>query len=274
MALQGDFIVPHCAQAGLRMKAYLRNTLRVGESVPPDAREKGMGVELRVFCNGSLVHHDLEFAHVPLDGIKEISETTCAALKGSHDGLLVVARCSLESATNGYFAQEHQLMFERAGSSAFGTVLYDQIPVMPKGRQPTPIILLAPKAWISSSLNTFIAFASTSGQLESGAQARPLTVKMLDAEGNTLHSGEYPMFDNTTFLMNVREMVGGKLAAGNAPSFLTVTARGGAGAYAIMAFMVNERTGNVALEHSLSPHYYVSGDLRRVREEALRFPPI
>ena len=42
------------------------------------------------------------------------------------------------------------------------------------------------------------------------------------------------------------------------------------GSFAIVTFVINEETNNMALEHSLSPHYYVSSNLKKVRDEALK----
>lgn len=57
------------------------------------------------------------------------------------------------------------------------------------------------------------------------------------------------------------------------PRLVNVVARGGAAQFAIMTFVVNHRTGAIALEHSLSPHYYVRDHGGRLRREALIFPP-
>lgn len=268
----GQFIIPTCAPAGLRMRAYMRNTLRVGESCPPELRRQGISVDLRVFANGALRYHEPQFAKVPFDGVQEISEATCPALSGDQAGILIVARCSLPSGDDAYFAQEHQLFCESPRTGAFNSLLYDQIPVTKPNRTPPPIILVAPKTWAGTSLNSYVAFASTNSTLDSRPQGRPLTVSVLDERGTVLVRKDQELSENSVFLFDVRAAVRERLEMTDVPRFFTVVARGGASSFAIMTFVVNEATGNVALEHSLSPHYYMSGDQRRVRDEALRSP--
>jgi hypothetical protein len=267
----GQFIIPSCAAAGLRIKAYLRNTARDSEPFPIEVRQQGLAVDLRVFANGDLIYHNPRYARVPLDGVQEISETTCPALAGDQSGLLVVAECSLPSDGPTYFAQEHHLRFENPSNRSSGSVLYDHLPLTETTRKFSPIVLLAPKVWVGSHFNAFVAFASSNSSTQSATQREPLIVTILDEEGHQVSSAKFDIMENSVFLFNVKKALAGKVDLGPIPRFFNVVAKGGASSFVIVTFVINEETGNFALEHSLSPHYYAVQGLQRVRNEALRF---
>lgn len=264
----GQFIIPACAEGNVRIRAFLRNTQRLGEGFPLPLRKLGMPVELRIFRDGVLIEHDPAFARIPLNGVVEISDATCPALAGDQRGILIVARCSLPSDGPTYFGQEHQLCYESAKSSSLASVLYDQLPVIVGDRPQSQIVLLAPKAWVGRNHNAFVVFASTNSRLDSSEQERPLDVTVLDADGNVVASETISARHNAPVVVDVRKMVGTDQLS-EAPRLLNVVAKGGAAQFAIVTFVVNDATGNMALEHSLSPHYYVSTGLDTVRAHAL-----
>ncbi|MCB1509848.1 MAG: methyltransferase domain-containing protein [Hyphomicrobiaceae bacterium] len=265
----GQFIIPSCAEGGARIRAYLRNTVRLGEGFPVELRKDGMLVDLRVFRDGALIHHDPVFARIPIDGVQEISEATCPALEGDQAGLLVVARCSLPTDGPTYFGQEHLLSYVHAKSGNVASVLYDQLPILTENKPFSPIVLLGPKALVGRKHNTFTVFASTNSSMREGAQARPMEVSVLDQAGKVIATESIQIAENGAHSFDVRAAIEGKVEIGDTPVLYNVVARGGAASYAIVTFVVNEETGNMALEHSLSPHYYVSGNLAAVRKDAL-----
>jgi len=260
----GQFIFPTCEVAGLRVAAYLRNTPRGVGSQSGD-----IGVELQVFQRGELVAHEPDFGTIPFGGVLEVSERTCAALAPVGADRLVVARCRTADGSDSYFAQEHHLSYENHRTGVFDSLLYDQLPLVKPGRRASPIILLAPKAWISADVNSFVAFANVGASAAAEPQAVPLVVSILSTDGEVLSTDTYDEPQNSALLFDVRGALRGKLGNSDAPQLVNVVARGGASMYAIMTFVVNQITGNFALEHSLSPHYYVTEGLARVRTEAL-----
>ncbi|HEV2643618.1 MAG TPA: hypothetical protein VGT98_12960 [Candidatus Elarobacter sp.] len=261
----GQFIFPTCEAAGLRVAAYLRNTPR-GEmmSSAPD-----LAVDLQVFEHGTLVAHEPTFGVIPLGGVLEVSERTCAALASSGRERLVVARCSTPDGSETYFPQEHHLSYENVRTGVFDSLLYDQLPIVKPGRRASPIILLAPKAWVGRDLNSFVAFANVGAPGESSMQSEPLVISVLRTTGELLTTQVIEEPVNSALLFDVHAALGDDPLVAGAPTLVNVVARGGASKYAIMTFVVNHATGNFALEHSLSPHYYVTDGLARVRSEAL-----
>ena len=262
----GQFIIP-AAPGDLSVKAFLRNTARSGEDFD---RLPGLSVDLRVFRNGLLQYRDASFAIVPVNGLKEISAATCPDIAGDQSNLLVVAQCSLPEG-EGYFAQEHQLIYENKNTGAVSSLLYDQIPVVQPGASTSQIVVIAPKVWIGKSINSFVVFSSTHPEFKPAIQDRPLHITVLNQLGETILTKEISLANNSTFLFDVRDATAGKIELADQPVLLTVVAKGGAGMFAIMTFSISDTSGNFSLEHSLPPIYYASGDMRRIRSESLEF---
>lgn len=264
----GQFIFPTCQAGGLRVAAYLRNTPRDGVVGPV----VGVSVELQVFEHGRSIAHEREFGTIPPDGVLEVSGRTFSAVGEGTRDRLVVARLRTPDGSDGYFAQEHHLTYENPLTGVFDSLLYDQLPIGKPGRRASPIILIAPKAWVGRHVNSLVAFANVGGSSVPTVQAQPLVISVLSSTGEVLSSEVFEEPENSALLFDVRAALRGHLSDAETPKMVNVVARGGASMYAIMTFVINKRTGNFALEHSLSPHYYVTDGLARVRDEALSFP--
>src|SRR5690606_21090557 len=126
---------------------------------------------------------------------------------------------------------------------------------------------------VSRTVNSYVVFCNTLGDPDRREQAEPMVVSVLSQEGEMLHTAAYELKMNDTWIFDVRQAVSDRMALTDEPVFLNVVARGGASLYVIMTMVCNERSGNMAIEHSLSPHYYVPQSPReRLRQEALAFP--
>lgn len=263
----GQFLFASCHSIGFRARALMRNTAR---DTGTDDLLESMTVDVSVYRAGKLLATYPEFGEVRPEGMLEISAETCPEL-GSDGEHLVLAQCS-QKAGREYFPQEHQLIYEVPAHRTATTLLYDQIPVPVLGKTPSPIVLIAPKAWVSSELACWIVFATVASPIEEngGFQSRPLEITVLDHQGTVVASDERVVRDHDVVIFDVREAVAGRPLSAK-PVFFDVVARGGAGSFAIFTLLFNETTGACAIEHSLSPHYYASR-LERVRDEALLFP--
>ena len=73
------------------------------------------------------------------------------------------------------------------------------------------------------------------------------------------------------YFLDVKAMLTEYLDLTDKLQMITVVAKGESSACAILTFLQNTITGALALEHSLSPHYYMNGDFNKVRKEALLF---
>ncbi len=255
---------PTCGAGGLEVSAELCNGSRIGDALGAEVRAQGVDVELSVYRDGQAILHEPGFCKIAYGDSFTLDATSVPPLAHQADqDLLVLARCSLPGG-EGHFAQEHQLTYSRGKRSSH--LLYDQLPVPRPGKAASPIVLLAPKAWCSVDVNTYISFASSG---RGGRQSMVITI--LDRAGEILHqqTRETPTTGND--LLDVRACLPASYAESKSPRFVNVVARGGEAAFAILTFVVNQRTDSVALEHSLSPHYYVRAIRDPLRRNALQF---
>jgi len=264
MPFEARFMFPTCRVAGMEVSALLRNTPRQGDPISPAMREVGVEVDLSIYQGGERVMHQPRYGSIGLGEVLSVNASKCPILaESSASEHLVVAHCRLEGG-EGYFAQEHQITYERNGFST--GLLYDQLPCSAPGRPLAPIVLLAPKAWVSDAINTYVVFCSIGAPVE-----QELEIRLLDTQGDTVGVVEATIPVNSVYVLDVRSNVPADLLSGPRPAFCTVVARGGESQFVILTFVKNEIADTMALEHSLSPHYYVTGSLDRVRREALVF---
>lgn len=266
---KGQFIFATCIEAGLEVTAQLRNSIRRFDDVRPESRHNGMTIEVSVFEEGMLVFEDDQFANIGIEEVCEVSKTTCPALvpEVCSAERVVVTQCSLKDNSTSFY-QEHQLFYENPHTGFFSCLLYDQWPLPVLSKVASPIVLLAPKLWLSSQLNTLVCFASTSTSRRVEAEEVPLEISVLSQDGGLVYRQSHEKKRNSTWVFNARQRIGHLFNLGQKPLFFTLAARGGSGSYAITTFIVNEQSGCFALEHSLPPFYYMDGDRARVRREA------
>ncbi|MFN2601577.1 MAG: hypothetical protein ABR582_02345 [Gemmatimonadaceae bacterium] len=232
-----------------------------------------MNVDLTVFEDGATVFHESEFALVKLDKVCEVSPRSCSGLSDANPARerLVVAECSFPETDGLTFSQEHQITYTNSRTGFCSSLLYDQRPVPIAGRRMSPIVLLAPKVWLSRDINTLISFSSWSIPPCSGTEEAPLQISVLSPAGESVAVITRAKLKNSGWILDLGHALANSGSLKIKPEFFSVVARGGAGQYAIMTFVINNATGSFALEHSLPPNYYMDGDLKRVRDEGARF---
>lgn len=255
---------------GLEVSAFLRNTARgvsAGDAVPE------MSVELTLFQEGQPIFHDQSFATLSSNGICEISSGTCSAIAESEAEKLVVVRCSRPGGEGKYFSQEHQVTFKQKQSGKYCFLVYDQLPISPVAKKPSPIVVFAPKVWVGQELSTYLIFCNSRDTQIAGKSA-PLEIKIMSEDGSILHSMNLEPSYNDVTVVNLKEELKGKITIESEARFFSAVARGGSSQFVVYTMIVNEKTGNMALEHSLPPIYYSTGDMRKIRQEALCFDSV
>lgn len=270
--MQGQFIFSTCNRAGLRLTALLRNTVRDG-ALGKNASSLGdMRVSLKVFHAGILLFEAHDFAKVPAGGYFEISEANCPLLVEDKRELLLIAHCDRGEGDQ-YFPQEHQLVYEQKDEGVRTTSLvYDQMPIVGTNAKPKPILLLAPKVWVSNDVNTFISFANVDDSGVDQVAKNPWEITFLRQNGDRLITLELNREQNDNYVMDVKSVLAKHIELTDQLQMLNVVARVNGVSCVILTFVQNQKTGALALEHSLSPHYYMNGDFVRVRNEAFVFP--
>jgi hypothetical protein len=262
--MQGQFIFTTCNRADLSLTALLRNTPRDDAAASADTPD--MQVGLQVFHDGVLEYESADFATIPARGFAEVSPRTCPILNDATREFLLLGRCR-RAAGDQYFPQEHQVIYESRADGRTTSLLYDQMPV-PGTTKTNSILLLAPKVWLSAEVDTFIALANVGSYSSGRSGGSSWQVDFLGQNGEQVHSMAVDLVQNASHVIDVKQVLAGRFAVTEELKMLTVVARGETGLCAILTFLRNRKTRALALEHSLSPHYYMDGDFARVRREA------
>ena len=265
--MQGQFIYATSRSAGLRVNAIIRNTSRVLDSI---SEQSDMRVELLIFQNGKQTYHNKSYCTVKHGAFLEINEKNLPLSANlDHEGLIIV-RCT-RGEGDGYFPQEHQLNYESiTNPSKVASVVYDQLPVISSGAaKPRSILLLASKVWLSSKLNTYISFANSTPS-ESGKNV-VWNISLFDCSGSLVLDFQLNNAENDAHILSVKDMLNKMIPFSGEIEMYTLVARGEAISSVLLTFLKDEATGNIAVEHSLSPHYYMNGDFTKIRKEAFIF---
>jgi hypothetical protein len=265
--MQGQFIYATSRAAGLRVNAIIRNTSRVLNS---SAEQSDMRIEILVYQCGKEIYKNTSYSLIKHGDFLEINEKDLPlSANVNHEGLIIV--CCSRGEGNGYFPQEHQLNYESIESpSKMASVVYDQLPVISSElAKPRPILLLASKVWLSSKLNTYISFAnSTPNQSEKKVI---WDISLLDCSGSMVQKFQLKNSENDAKILSVKSMLKKTVSVSDEMEMFTLVARGEAVSSVLLTFLTDEAKGSFAVEHSLSPHYYINGDFSRVRKEAFIF---
>lgn len=257
----GQFLFSTCRAGNVRVRAYLRNTSRdPGRTCPAGSLE----LTVEVWHQQRRLDSLRREAVIPPDGFFLLDERDFGASLPATGECLFKVYCRRAAETPGYFAQEHQVVYEDVESGKHCSVLYDQLPILPPLAVPTPIVLLAPKAWVGRHMNSYVIFAGGSEARAGGS----LSIHAFAEDGRRLATREAVLAANDAFVFDCRRELGIDDAT---PRFVNIFAHGGCSSYAISTLVKNELSHNVGIEHSLSPHYYISGNRARVRDDVVAF---
>jgi hypothetical protein len=269
----GQFVFPTLPSLGLGLRCIFRNTPR-GEigGIPFNHVDHQMEVSIKGYREGVCIFEDPRPIIVPYGGFYELNHDNCLNPDLFDLNSLVVAECKVGGQDRVYFPQEHQLIYTNIKTGTWTSLLYDQVPIPSSIVPGSPTILIAPKIWVSNNVNTHIIFSNASDL--SANNANEITLSILTQDGKIIHTERKPEKYNNLWVYDVRKAVEKKIKICETPLHLTLVARGGTSRYIIASLIQNQETGSMALEHSLSPHYYFSGDRQRVRNEALFFESV
>ncbi len=267
----GQFIFPTLKTLGLNTQAVLRNTSRQMSSSSNIAINDDIKVHFKCYAQGQLAFESQSLLKIPFASKLILDESNCPALKNDGVDYLIQVKCTQKDDTPQYFPQEHQLIYTDTKTGIWTSLLYDQLPFLPPGATSAPIVLIAPKIWISEQINTFVIFSNSKDSEGKNSTQSNIHLDVMSLDGKILHSATHLEKQNDNWIFDVKNALKNKIKAVHQPEHLTVVARGGASNYVITTLIKNERAGTYALEHSLSPHYYFNGDRTRVRKEALDF---
>ena len=266
--LRGQFLFHTFNFAGLTLKPLLKNSIRNGISGEIKSNASNISVSLKAYHQGNLAFQEDEFCEITSGSYFEISDKNCSILRDTENDYTLIAHCRRGDGEQ-YFPQEHQVTYQSKENSRQTSLLYDQLPSL--GLSPKPIVLLAPKVWVSKDINTIISFTNGDDGEKFSIETQ-WKIDFILQNGEIIHTMKIYLKTKNSYFLDVKSILIGLLNLTERLQMITVVARGESSACVILTFLQNTKTGALALEHSLSPHYYMNGDFSRVRREAFLFP--
>lgn len=167
------------------------------------------------------------------------------------------------------FVREHQVIYKNEESNKFGTVIFENLPKA--GKAPATIICIAHKCFVSTEINTIICLGIRNGNGENVATEAMLEYVLLDEKGSLISQKKVNILTNSTHYIDIKKEEAELLKnKSDKIRFYTLALRIHNARCILYATILNEKTGNLAIEHSLAPLYYTdSKDLSEIRKTAI-----
>lgn len=269
--MRGQFIFPLLPSLNLECNARVQYTPQkdlVRKLNLPD----NLDVDIKIYHEGELLKHLPNYAQIKIFDSIELSQSLFTEIAGSDKDALVHVTCSVASANQPYFPQEHQISYSQPEKGALVFLIYDQLPLQSPGRTPSPIVLIASKVWISSTTNTYIVFSNASNlQPQKKKMSVPLCIAALDLQGRILKEKNFYPYFNDTLIVDVKDFLKDVITISDSLQHISFVAKGGESTFAIFSLIECEKPYSLAIEHSLAPSYYSSGHIPNIRKGALSF---
>ncbi|TGK09954.1 hypothetical protein EHO60_11380 [Leptospira fletcheri] len=268
---KGLFLVGAYRRFGFNAEVLLRNTMR--NPADPLATEKGKGVNFGVEIfdyEGSCLYSEPSYGKIEFNSYVSLKVSDLLSGDNKEKVELLVVIPEISTGENIWFEQEHEIIYSSQKTKSLPSVIYDQLPLRVIDEY-APIILLNHKIYISKELNSVIALANYRGKENIPPRLQTMELNFFDEKGKLILRKKTSLPYNSCSYIDVKMEIGHKLNLTDSPILITMTARGGNSLFAIETMTLNEKIGTAALEHSLAPTYFVSQNMREVREKALLY---
>lgn len=265
-----EFFYSTCLASGALTTSYIRNTNRSNRSAKTIVKHSLMA-ELKVYHAGHLVLQNTPQEILP-GGYLKVSEEqirnslSTPDLKMS-DLLISINLNKKNDPKDSFFSQEHQVVYTDAHKESSCSLLYDQMPI--PSTSGTPIVLLAPKIWLRPGTEVFLIVANRSNSTDT--QTRDLKFGLYSTQGHCLTTWACEEIRNSVKIFAIHDIIEKQTPQAKSGQFFNIFGYGGSSAYVLYTIIKDKATGNMAVEHSLSPHYYFSGDRSQVRQDVVSF---
>lgn len=176
---------------------------------------------------------------------------------------------SLKKTVDASFVREHQVIYKNAKNNKFGTVVFENLPKA--GKAPATIICIAHKCFISDEINAIICLGIREPHGSDIASEAVLEYVLLDEKGNQASQNKVKVLTNSTYYIDIKKEEEKFLKSkSDKMRFYTLGLRVHNARCILYTALLNEKTGNMAIEHSLAPLYYTeSKDLGEIRKTAI-----
>lgn len=266
----GRFIVPSCIEAKSDVNVILNNTKRGGDTEEITMLKKtGLLIDLYIISEGKLLFSQKKYLKIQFGESVEVLQKSFECLKEIEDNFAMVFDCYYKDYYKN-IPQEHQVIYSDKVNQKISTVLYDSFPqITNQGKH--PIVLLAPKIWVSKEINTYVIITNINENAFTKNEFFPFQFDLLNENGDIIVSDKITIY-NSTYVIDIRKILSDEINLTETLLFFTLVAKGGGDASCVINTLIkNDLTSSMAVEHSLYPAYYMSGNRDRLREESLIF---
>jgi len=263
-----EFFYSTCKTAGLDSVVVLRNTPR---NHCNDTELKPLEVFASIYQNGKSILK-LRLEDIQPGRFLEVKESYLRdklklSTQDTSELLISFSVNKIGSKVGDFFPQEHQINYFSDNPPGFCSVLFDQLPLFEQPRP--PIILLAPKIWLNQETEVYLVVSNRTNPSH-GINSR-LQFGVFSFDGECIAEWEETETTNSARVYPLHHIFKTTIPEDKTQNFYNVFGFGGSSSYVIYTIVKDKRSGNLAVEHSLSPHYYFNGDRIRARQDVLNF---
>lgn len=257
----GALFVPTLNRLGTDLSLIINNYNRPHYQV----RDQDVLYKIKIFSDGKLITEEQaeliktgQFLHFNFNNLFKLDKNR---------EYLFCVDFDLEKNPELSFIREHQVIY-RNKSGKFGTVIFENLPKASKS--PSAIICIAHKCFVSDEINTIISLGIREGSGSDISTEALLEYVLLDEKGNQVAKNNVKIATNSTHYINVKEELKYLGRDDGKMQFYNLCLRLQNARCILYATILNEKTDNLAIEHSLPPLYYTdSKDLATIRKTAI-----
>lgn len=231
--------------------------------------KEAVNYKIKLFsAQGELIKERMENVLEP-QGLIELKANDFANLNADEEYLFCVD-FNFKNLPNASLIREHQIVYKNKTSEKFGIVIFENLPQLKKA--PATIVCIAHKCFVTESINTILCLGIRgTDNAEFDSKEAILEYSLLDESGQVRCTKKLNPKINSPFYINVKEHEKEfVIPPKNGTRFYTLCLKLQNARSIIYTAIHNEKSGNLAIEHSLAPIYYTDiKDLASLRKTAL-----
>ena len=132
------------------------------------------------------------------------------------------------------------------------------------------IVLLNYKCWVNKDIDAFILISNIAKYEQQTLNTEPIEILVLSENGNVIYTHKAKIYFNSSYIFSVKEHLQDFMKFSEDMSFFNVVAKMNNALYSIATLIKNQKSANMAIEHSLAPYYYLeTKKMSIIRESAL-----
>lgn len=269
--MKGSFFFAALPNLSFTTKVSLRSSSRsLSKPLYVADSEAAMTASIKVFQEGEILFEEDKFCSIGTDQSFEFDDQKFVSLVDEAHPYMIRLICSKgNSNENTYFPQEHQISYFSKNNDASAYLLYDQLPLLVEGKAPSPVVLMAPKAMISKTVDTHLIVASSNNICDSREKNAKFWIAIVDQKGNLIAERSYHFWKNSASSISIRDFIAGKVDISQDIALFNVLGKGGNSSFSIYSIVESTQPYSLGIEHSLPPFYFSSGNINVVRGQAL-----